>query len=515
MAKDATAAPGPDLEQGIEADSLEDGDMLTGHVGDEPVLLARRGAEVFAVSATCTHYGGPLGQGLLAGDTVHCPWHHACFDLRTGAPSAPALDPVQCWRVERAGDRLRVVSRAAESPRHTARTGPGAIVIVGGGAAGHAAAEMLRRLGAGGSLTMLSADPDPPCDRPNLSKDYLAGQAPEDWIPLRPPEFFTQHRIELVQGAQVSSLDLAARRVHLERGDSYPFDALLLATGAEPVRLPLPGADLPHVHTLRSLADSRAIIAALPATRRAVVLGAGFIGLEVAASLRTRGIEVDVVDPGRAPLEHAIGRDLGRLVRTIHEEHGVRFHLGRRPARIEPTAVVLDSGGPLEADLVVVGVGVRPRVELAERAGLAVEGGIVVDEYLATSAAGVFAAGDVARWPDRRTGHGIRVEHWVVAQRQGQIAARNILGQRTPCRLAPFFWSRHYDLSIRVTGHADRWDEVQVQGSIDARDCLVAFRRGGVVLAVATVGRDLASLRAEAALEADDQAALAALARTG
>ena len=513
MATDATKPEGPDFEQGIDAAELKDGEMIAGRVGGEAVLLARCGRNVFAVGGTCTHYGGHLASGILDGTTVRCPLHHAHFDLESGeALSAPALRSLPCWNVEQKGNRLRVTTvRAgtptASPPAETLRS----IVIVGGGAAGHAAAETLRGRGYRGQLTILSADADAPCDRPNLSKDYLAGTAPEDWIPLRPPEFFGDNRIDLVLGARVTSLDVASRRAVVEGGRTYAFDALLLATGAEPVRLTIPGGDLPHVHYLRTLADARAIIAKLASTRRVVVVGASFIGLEVAASLRTRGIDVDVVGRAALPLERALGRDLGGFVRATHEAHGVTFHLGQTVTTIERDAVVLANGKRLAADLIVVGIGVRPRVDIAERAGLAVDDGILVDEYLATNVAGVFAAGDVARWPDPRARRPIRVEHWVVAERQGQIAARNMLGERVPCRFPPFFWSQHYDVQISQVGHAERGDQSEVKGTMQGRDCTVAFRGSGKIHAVATIGRDQQCLRAEVALERQDDEALAAI----
>ncbi len=500
---EASELKGPDFAAGIAVAELHEGEMLLGHAAGEAVLLAKRGDEILAVSATCTHYGGPLAEGLLDGDTVRCPWHHACFDLRTGeALSAPALNPVACWNVETRGERLFVIGKA--KPRGSARATPSAvssIVIVGGGAAGHAAAEMLRREGHAGKLTMLSADTTPPCDRPNLSKDYLAGSAPEEWIPLRPPEFFEEHDIDLVLGARVTGIDVARKSVTVEAGTTYAYDALLLATGADPVKLAISGGDLPHVHYLRTLTDCRAIIADLGVARRAVVLGASFIGLEVAASLRARQIEVHVVAPEARPLERILGPEVGDFVRALHEEHGVVFHLGRTAKAIDARNVTLDDGVVLPADLVVVGVGVRPSLALAQAAGLTLDRGIVVNEYLETSAPGIFAAGDIARWPDPHTGDKIRVEHWVVAERQGQLAARNMLGQKIRCTLVPFFWSQHYDVSISYVGHAEKWDRIDVKGSVAERDCTLEFVRGDKALAVVTLGRDLESLTAEVAIE--------------
>jgi NADPH-dependent 2,4-dienoyl-CoA reductase/sulfur reductase-like enzyme len=283
--------------------------------------------------------------------------------------------------------------------------------------------------------------------------------------------------------------------------ESIRYDALLLATGAEPVRLHLPGDDGPQVHYLRSLVDSRAIIGAAQAPGPAVVIGASFIGLEVAAALRARNLEVHVVAPEAVPLGRVFGDHLGRYIRSLHEEHGVVFHLNRKPARIDNDAVVLDDGSRVNAKLVVIGVGVRPRLDLAEQAGLAMDKGLSVDEYLETSAPGIFAAGDLARWPDPHSGDRLRVEHWVVAQRQGQTAARNILGARERFDQVPFFWSAHYDVSINYVGHAGTWDRIEVDGDAAKQDVAVRFLRGGRLLAVATLFRDEESLRAEIEME--------------
>jgi apoptosis-inducing factor 3 len=509
MATSQSKPGGPDLTQGIPAGDLPEGRMLTGHVGEETVLLARTGGEVFAIGAKCTHYGGPLAEGLIVGDTVRCPWHHACFSLRTGeALQAPAFSPVSCWAIEQSDDRIFVrtkVQPPAPSrtlPLATGKGAPKRIVIVGGGAAGFAAAENLRRQGYGGSIVMVSSDNAAPVDRPNLSKDYLAGKAPEGWVPLQPDSFYRENGIDLRLGATAAGIDVGGSEVILSDSSTLNYDRLLLATGAEPVRLSIPGADQPHVRMLRSLADCRAIIAGAQTASRAVVLGASFIGLEVAAALRTRGIDVHVVAPESRPMERVLGSQLGDMVRAIHEERGVTFHLGSTVAAIEGPRVVLKGGGMIEADLVVAGIGVRPRVELAEKAGLAIDRGVLVDSYLETSTAGIFAAGDIARWPDPRSASRIRVEHWVVAERQGQTAARNMLGAREKFTAVPFFWSQHYDVAISYVGHTESWDDVSIEGNPATRDCLVRYKRAGRTIAVAAIQRDMASLEAELELEA-------------
>jgi len=504
MAQEQTPPSGPDLTKGVALGDFKD-DKLLGHVGDEEVLLVRSGGEIFAVGAHCSHYHGPLAEGLVTGVSVRCPWHHACFDLRSGeAERAPALSPIDCWTVEARGGRIFVTQKRDQpKPRAMAAKAdtPNKIVIVGGGAAGFAAAEMLRRRGFGGSIVMVSNDAAPPVDRPNLSKDYLAGSAPEDWLPLRPDDFYGQSKIDLRLNTEVTAIDAKQHQIRCANGTSLAYDRLLLATGAEPVRLPVPAADLPHVHTLRSLADCRAIIADAKSAKRVLVIGASFIGLEAAAALRSRGLEVHVVAPEARPMERVLGPQLGDFIRALHEEHGVVFHLGETVTAFDGRRATLKGGGTLETDVVVVGVGVRPRLALAEHAGLTMDRGVVVDAYLRSSAPDVYAAGDIARWPDPHSGAAIRVEHWVVAERQGQTAARNMLGAQEPFDAVPFFWSQHYDVPINYVGHAEQWDEIAIDGSVAAKDCVVRYKSKGRVLAVASIYRDLDSLKAELALE--------------
>ena len=528
MSDETPALNGPDLMQAIELSTIPDGGMLLGHAQGEPVLLARRGNEVFAVGAICTHYGAPLEQGLLVGDTVRCPWHHACFDLRTGeALRTPALDPVSRWRVEAVRDVARQFTPVDEpvgavfvreklepwesQPQPPSAVLPKSVIIVGGGAAGNAAAEALRHEGYTGSLLMLSADETLPCDRPNLSKGYLAGAASDASNILRSAEFYKEHDIDLRLGARVTAIDTATRRVELADGSYHECDALLLATGAEPVRLEIPGADLPHVHYLRTLTDSRALVEKALVAKRAVVIGASFIGLEVAASLRARNIDVQIVGTETTLMKKVLGPQVGDYLRRVHEDHGVTFHLGTTATAIDDKCVTLESGERLPADFVVIGIGVKPATSIAEDAGIALDRGVAVNEYLETNAPGVFAAGDIARWPDQLSGDAIRVEHWIVAERQGQVAAHNILGRRERFDYIPFFWTEQYDFSLAYVGHAERWDDVEIVGSLEARDCTIIYKRDGRELAKAFVHRDLDGLRTELEFERRIAAAEVAL----
>jgi len=501
MAEASGDLEGPDFEKGCKIDQVADGEMLLGHAFDEQVLVARRGDELFAIGATCTHYGGPLAKGLLVDCTVHCPWHHARFDLRTGeAIAAPALNNVACYKIDKREAQFFVTSKIDEKPVRKPKSSPASVVIVGAGAAGGAAAEMLRREGYDGPVRLIGADEFLPYDRPNLSKDYLAGTASEEWIPLRSADFYREQKIDTFTNTSVRAIDPQEKKVTLTDGRSLGYGALLLATGAEPVRLAIPGGDLPHVYYLRTLTDSRRIIDKAKNSKRAVVIGASFIGLEVAWSLRERKLEVAVVGKGSLPLEKVLGGELGTVIRETHEANGVKFHLGRKPVAIQDRHVELDDGTKLDCDLVVVGIGVRPNTAIAKQAGIATDNGVLVDEFLKTNVPGIFAAGDIARWPDPRAGR-IRVEHWVVAQRQGQTAARNILGADEAFNLPPFFWSNHFDLHIHYVGHGGGDDRSTVSGNVKAKDASVIFRAGENVTAVASIGRDVENLKAEVALE--------------
>lgn len=501
---------GTDLsKEGLPVSEIPQGVLVKAHVGDNAVVAWQSDGQYFVTGGTCTHYGGPLGDGYFDGERIHCPWHLACFDARTGAVvSSPARDPLDAYAVEVRDGRL-FASKVRERPGASSPpTNPPSVVIVGGGAAGSIAVETLRAEGYAGSITLVTQEDDLPYDRPNLSKDYLAGKAPEEWIPLRDSSFYEELGVSVIRNERAKTIDRANRELVLGGGRRLAFGALLIATGATPRRLEIPGDDLPHVHTLRSLADSRAIIADADPGQAAIVVGASFIGMEVAFSLRNRGLAVDVVAPESEPMERIIGTGLGSRVRELHEGHGVRFHLGHVLKSIDGDGVVLDDGSRLSAGLVVVGVGVDPAIELATTAGLGGKEGVTVDEFMETQISGIFAAGDVARWPWHVTNSPIRVEHWAVALDQGRVAARNILGRREPYRSVPFFWSQQFDVSLAYTGHAEKWDRIDVAGDPIRGEGLAAFRQGAKTLALLSTGREPDLARARIAIGDGDEATL-------
>lgn len=494
---------GPDLSAGISLDDLAMNATIAGRVGNEAVLLSKFEDGLFAVSRSCTHYQADLADGLLNRGTVRCPWHHACFDLRSGrALRAPALDALDTWLVEVQGNTAfvrRKLDLNSTEQRHA--EDPKKIVIIGGGAAGLACAHELRQLGYSGALTMISADQDPPVDRPNLSKDYLAGTAPDEWMPLRPDSWYRDNEIDLRLGCEVDRIDPDARRVHTRTGDEIAYDRLLIATGSEPNHLTGSGFDHEAVFTLRSYADARAITARVTASKTAAVIGSSFIGLEAAAALRKRGVEVHVIATEKMPFERLLGPQVGLFLQSLHERNGVRFHLGTSVKSFANGAVILADGQAVNADIVLVGIGVRPRTSLAASAGIEAPVGILVDALLETSIGGIYAAGDIAAYPDPVTGEPTRIEHWVVAERQGQAVAANMLGLKRRYRAVPFFWTKQYDVSVRYVGRAAQWDEVVIDGDVSARDFIARYYDNGVHRASAGVGRDREMLEEELRFE--------------
>jgi apoptosis-inducing factor 3 len=488
----------PSLSDWLPIDSIKDGGFLAGKVGEEKIIVCRVGQELFAYSAFCSHLGAPLDEGLLADGALRCPWHHARFDVTTGAAiCAPAFDRLAAYRIEKRGKDFCVRERlTGHDPARKSRGKGSPIVIVGGGAAGFSAADALRREGWDGEAILYSEEREQPYDRTLLTKDYLDGSFGDDRLGIAQHDLASLD-VKFEGGVGANSLDARNKTIQLGDGRSQSYRKVLLATGAAPVELKAPGADLPHILLLRSLEDCRRIIAKLFDARRVAVVGGSFIALEAAASLRSRGLDVEVIAPELHPLEKIFGRELSDLVVHTHRAKGVALTLGAKVAHIDARYLTLEDGRKVQADLVLVGVGVAPRLDLARAAGLLIDRGVTVNARLQTSAPDVYAAGDIARWPDPLTGESIRVEHWVVAERQGQVAAANMLGADRAFDIAPFFWTKHFDLSIHYLGHAERWDEVVVDGDVAERDATVHFRKRGRRLAIATVGRDMATLRAE------------------
>ena len=494
---------GPDLSAGISLDDLATNATIAGRVGNEAILLSKFEDGLFAVSRSCTHYHADLADGLLSRGTVRCPWHHACFDLRSGrALRAPALDALDTWLVEVEGNIAfvrRKLERKLTEQKHAGDAKK--IVIIGGGAAGLSCANELRQLGYSGAISMLSADQDPPVDRPNLSKDYLAGSAPDEWMPLRSDRWYRDNGIDLRLETEVVRIDPVARRVYTRTGDEVGYDRLLIATGSEPNRLTGNGFDHDAVVTLRSYADAQAIAARASAGMTAAVIGSSFIGLEAAAALRKRGLEVHVIAPEKLPFERLLGEQVGLFLYALHERNGVHFHLGTSVTNFANGAVTLADGQAISADIVLVGIGVRPRTSLAVSAGIEAPAAIAVDAFLRTVVPDIYAAGDIAAYPDPVTGEPTRIEHWVVAERQGQAVAANMLGLRKRYQAVPFFWTKQYDVSVRYVGRAARWDEVVVNGDVSGGDFIARYYDKGVHLASAAVGRDREMLEEERRFE--------------
>ncbi|MGB8990844.1 MAG: FAD-dependent oxidoreductase [Desulfobaccales bacterium] len=480
---------------------FQDGDMQEIALGETKIVLARVKGKFYAMAGTCTHYGGPLAEGALNGPRVVCPWHQAAFDLTTGAlAEPPALDWLPCFTVRVEGDDVYITVPDKIEERRTpamAKREAGAdgrtFVILGAGAAGNAAAETLRQDGFRGRIVMITQEQRLPYDRPNLSKGYMSGEAGPQDLPWRAAGFYRDYDIEVLLGRRATGVNPAQQTVALADGPPMTYDTLLLATGAVPRNLEVPGAQLGNVFTLRTPEDTDKIVAAAASASRAVCLGAGFIGMEVAASLTKRGLAVTVVGAGPVPLARQLGPEIGRVLQQVHEEHGVAFRLGRRVTRLtgddRVRRVVLDDGDTLDTDLVMVGLGASPATAFLHGLPLAADGSVPVDRYLQVQA-GVYAAGDIARFPDWRTQETIRIEHWRLAEQHGRIAAHNMAGNKVAFTGVPFFWTDHFDQMLQYVGHVTAYDELIIHGELAARDFLAFYVKGHRVLAAAALQRD-------------------------
>lgn len=480
---------------------LQDGEMKQVSVGETDILLARIDGKFHAIGAYCTHYRAPLAEGVMSGDRVVCPWHNSCFSLVTGdQQEPPGLNALPCYEVRLEGDHV-IVSVPSSAPQRIpsmvqynldadART----FVVLGAGAAGSAAVEVLRQAGFQGRIVMVTREDKLPYDRTWLSKDYFIGKVSKDEMPLRSPEFYKEHNIEVLLNKQAVGVDAAVRAITFEDGSSITYDALLLATGGKPRRLDVPGADLQNVFTLRSFEDTERILAVTEEASRAVVIGSSFIGMETAAGLTQLGLQVTVVSPSVLPFEEILGAEIGQLFQQIHEEQGVSFRLETKATKLEGNskveAVILDNGERLPADLVVVGIGVQPATDFLEGVELdEKDKSVVVDEYL-RAADGIYAAGDIARFPDWRTSEAMRIEHWRIAAGHGRVAAYNMVGQTVKFAGVPVFWTLQFEFPLRYIGHAKDWDEIIFDGDLQKREFIAFYVKDNRVIAAAASQRD-------------------------
>ncbi len=476
-----------------DEEELKEGEPTSVKVGKKSVMLVKIEGEIHACGGKCTHYGAPLARGLLHDHTITCPWHSARFDVRSGdMVSPPALEGVGCYPVKVDDGQVYLGPRPEPEPPEIQGEDDRTFVIVGAGAAGNAAAETLRREGFAGRLVMITAEPDRPYDRPTLSKEFLGGEAPKSWLPLHSEEFYELRKVELLTERRVTGLDPEGKTLTFRDGERLAFDKALLATGGVPRRLDVPGADFEDCFLLRSKADAQAIVEKLEEAEQVVVVGAGFIGMEAASALRERDIEVHVIAPEDVPMARLFGDEVGRWLHELHCSEGVFFHMGSTVEEFTGDdfleGVRLSDGTSLSADVAIIGVGIRPATDYLEETGLLEDGAVPVDGTLQTEVEDIYAAGDIALVPLPGDGERRRVEHWVVAERQGQHAARAMLGEDSPYEELPFFWTMQHGVSLKYVGYGRGYDATALRGSIDDGEFIVGYYADGALNAASGAG---------------------------
>lgn len=469
---------------------------------DQKILICRVNQSIYALSPFCPHYGAPLEEGILSGERIICPWHHACFNVKTGdLLEPPSNNALIRYEISVENDQVLVKipddqqsSRLPDMTRCISKSDERTFIIVGAGAAGYAASQSLREHGFDGRICMITQENKLSYDRPNLSKDYLNGSASEEWMPLRSQDFYDEFGIELLQGRRVTGIDTSSKIVTLDDSQIIEYDKILIATGAEANKLNVPGSDLKNIFTLRSYADADKIINAAENLSHSTVIGSSFIAMETANSLSKRGLKVVVVSRESEPFQKIFGSKIGSLIRKEYEHKGISFKLDKTVTKFtgerRVQAVVLDDGDIIETELVILGIGVKPATKFIKDIELNADGSIKVDKYLRVTE-DVYAAGDIASYYDSRTDAQQRIEHWRTAQQQGRIAAQNMLGSEQVFAGVPFFWTSLADLKFSYVGHAEKWDEVIYWGDPSTKEFLAFYVLENKVKAALGSGKNL------------------------
>ena len=489
-----------------KTDDLKNGQMRQIAVEDSQILLSKINDKFYAVSAFCTHYGAPLEKGILCGERIVCPWHNACFNAIAGQQEEPpGLDSLATFTVRVKGNEVLVKipekipqQRTVEMAHYVPKSARCTLVVLGAGIAGINAVEVLRQQGYQGKIILISAEEKLPYDRTKLTKNYLQGKTEADSLSLRSCEFYDKHDIELRFGKTVKKVDALNKFLTFADNSTLKFDSLLLATGGKPRNLDVPGADLANIFTIRQPEDVDAILATAKDAKQALVIGSSFIGMEAAASLAQNGLEVTVVSPSDVPFKKILGKKLGEMFQKVHEEKGVTFRLGTKATEFKGESkvkrAILENGEEIDTDLVIVGIGVEPNTSYIEGIDLdRKDNSVPVNQYLQTEMEDIYAAGDIARFPYAPIEQSTRIEHWRLAAQQGRIAAANMMGKNKPQpidNIVPFFWSGQYDLKLRYVGHAEKWDEIYIDGDLDKPEFLAFYLQKDRAMAVAGINRD-------------------------
>jgi NADPH-dependent 2,4-dienoyl-CoA reductase/sulfur reductase-like enzyme/nitrite reductase/ring-hydroxylating ferredoxin subunit len=480
------------IELGKRSD-YEEGKLHGIEHGDELILVTKTQKGLCVCGGECPHYGAPLHEGSLEGTTLTCPWHNARFDVESGKVlDPPALDDLETYRVE--GDEELSVTGKTEPriPR------PGSLsekrfVLVGAGASANAAAEMLRREGFDGHITLITSEKDKPYDRTIISKGLISGAMPEKLLRLRGDKFYKELKIDIQTGLTVTEVDGDNRTVICENGKNFEGDAILLATGGMPKKLDVPGIDSADVYTVRSAEGARKIKKEIKKKKRVAIIGAGFIGMELAVDLARGGWKVSQAAPEKGPMAILFGERIADRIRSVHDPLGITSYFGNTLEKIESGSsgeleLFLSGGETITADAAIIAIGIEPKVGFLEKSGFTVKDGIPVARNFETEKPGIYACGDIALYPYRHISEPVRIEHWVEAERQGQAAARGMVGKQAEEEKAPFFWTKQGDFALKYVGFPLPYDQIAYRGKVETESFLAGFYRNDKLIGAASFG---------------------------